>query len=197
MVAMLEYQKVSSRWVPWMLVQEEKKTPRASLSEPIEPIRGCWWQFPGSHHHWWWDTVLPLWARVKTVHGVVTCEFPIKQEVPRRSPHCALWCALSFGIGKRWSFWISWNSNKPSILKATLQCWLSWRLELRVRTERKTNFLLQHSNARPHTSLKTVEHIASFGLDRTVTSTVWSRADDFWLPPVWDDERWTVWATFS
>lgn len=31
----------------------------------------------------------------------------------------------------------------------------------RVRTEKKIAFLLQHSNCRPHTSLKTVEHIAS------------------------------------
>jgi len=33
----------------------------------------------------------------------------------------------------------------------------------RVRPEKKTNFLLQHDNARPHTSLKTVEHIVSLG----------------------------------
>jgi len=33
----------------------------------------------------------------------------------------------------------------------------------RVRPEKKTTFLLQHDNARPHTSLKTVEHIVSLG----------------------------------
>ena len=33
----------------------------------------------------------------------------------------------------------------------------------RVRPEKKTTFLLQHDNARPHTSLKTMEHIANFG----------------------------------
>jgi len=29
----------------------------------------------------------------------------------------------------------------------------------RVRQEKKTSFLLQHDNARPHSSLKTVEHL--------------------------------------
>ena len=33
----------------------------------------------------------------------------------------------------------------------------------RVRPEKKTTFLLQHDNARPHTSLKTVEHIINVG----------------------------------
>ena len=33
----------------------------------------------------------------------------------------------------------------------------------RVRPEKKTAFLLQHNNARPHTSLKTVEHIVNLG----------------------------------
>jgi len=32
----------------------------------------------------------------------------------------------------------------------------------RVRPEKKTVFFLQHDNARPHTSLKTMEHTASF-----------------------------------
>ena len=33
----------------------------------------------------------------------------------------------------------------------------------RVRPEKKTTFLLQHDNARPHASLKTVEHIVKLG----------------------------------
>ena len=33
----------------------------------------------------------------------------------------------------------------------------------RVRPDNKTSFLLQHSNARSHTSLKTVEHITNLG----------------------------------
>jgi histone-lysine N-methyltransferase SETMAR len=33
----------------------------------------------------------------------------------------------------------------------------------RVRLEKKTTFLLQYDNARPHTSLETVEHIVNLG----------------------------------
>jgi len=33
----------------------------------------------------------------------------------------------------------------------------------RVRPEKKTAFLLQHDNARPHTSLKNMEHIVNLG----------------------------------
>jgi len=33
----------------------------------------------------------------------------------------------------------------------------------RVRPEKKANFLLKHINTKPHTSLKTVEHIANLG----------------------------------
>lgn len=37
-------------------------------------------------------------------------------------------CAV-FGIGKRWSFRISWNLDKPSI-DCCIECWLRWRLNL-------------------------------------------------------------------
>jgi hypothetical protein len=33
----------------------------------------------------------------------------------------------------------------------------------RVRPEKKTTFLMQHDNARPHTSLRTMGHVAQFG----------------------------------
>ena len=41
---------------------------------------------------------------------------------------------------------------------AKLKAWIS-----RARPEKKTTFLLQHDNARPHTSLKTVEHTVNLG----------------------------------
>lgn len=47
----------------------------------------------------------------------------------RLSPQKLKWCALSPGMRKGWSFWISWNPDKPSAVTITSQCWLSWRLE--------------------------------------------------------------------
>jgi hypothetical protein len=61
-----------------------------------------------------------------------------------------------FGIGKAWSSWISWNPNKPPTLtkpKARIS---------RIRPEKKTTFLLQHDNAKHHTSLKIMRHVAKF-----------------------------------
>lgn len=68
---------------------------------------------------------------------------------------------LSFEIGKEWSFWISWNPEKPPTLATRSQHQLSWRLELPQSGQR--TFLLQHDNARPHNSLKTMDHIANLG----------------------------------
>ena len=54
---------------------------------------------------------------------------PHQRKSSRCCPQWVNWCALSFGIGKGWSFWISFNPDKPSTLIATSQHWLSWRLE--------------------------------------------------------------------
>ena len=54
---------------------------------------------------------------------------PHRRKCPRCCPQLVKWCALSFGIGKGWSFWISLNPDKPSILTATSRRWLRWRLE--------------------------------------------------------------------
>jgi len=50
------------------------------------------------------------------------------------------------------------NSNRYTATLTKLKAETS-----RVRPEKKTTFLLQHNNARPHTSLKTVEHIVKLG----------------------------------
>jgi len=82
----------------------------------------------------------------------------------RRCPQQVKWCALSFGIGKGWSFWISLNPDKPLTLTATSQCWLSWRLEFPESGQRRRHpFSCNTDNARPQTSLKPVEHIANLG----------------------------------
>ena len=54
---------------------------------------------------------------------------PHWRKCSRRCPQRVKWCALSSGIGKGWSFWISLNPDKPSTLTATLRHWISWRLE--------------------------------------------------------------------
>ena len=41
----------------------------------------------------------------------------------RLSPQKLKWCALSPGMRKGWSFWISWNPDKPSTLTTTAWCW--------------------------------------------------------------------------
>jgi len=93
-----------------------------------------------------------------------------KMEIPHRSrsSRCVTqwikWCVLSFGMGKGWSFWISWNSGKPSTLTIT---YITTLTKLKDRTStvwpEKTIFLSQHNNARPLLSLKTKECIASLG----------------------------------
>jgi len=55
---------------------------------------------------------------------------PHQRKSSRHSPQWIKWCALSFVIGKGWSFWISWNPDKPSALTTASWRCLSWRLEL-------------------------------------------------------------------
>ena len=68
-----------------------------------------------------------------------------------------------FGIGMEWSFWISWTLTNN-------QLWSLHHdadgLNFQSQVEKKTTFLLQHSNSRFHTSFKTVESTAN--LDWTV-----------------------------
>ena len=105
-----------------------------------------------------------------TRHGVTTTSrsqngspwsgdmwIPHQRKSSRRCPQRVKRCALSFGIGKGWSFWISLNPDKPLTLNLKAQIY-------GVRPEMKTTFLLQHENARSHTSLKTVEHNVNPGL---------------------------------
>jgi hypothetical protein len=50
---------------------------------------------------------------------------PDQRRHSRCSHQWVKWCALSFGIGKARSSWISWNLDKPSTLTATSWHWLS------------------------------------------------------------------------
>ena len=59
----------------------------------------------------------------------------------RKSSRCSLqwvkWCVLSFRIGKKWSFWTSWNPDKPSVTPqlTELKAWTS-----RARPEKEMPF---------------------------------------------------------
>ena len=87
----------------------------------------------------------------------MTCELSIEEKVQDTtlSGQSDMHCLLRYE--RRGSFWISWNTDKPSMLtKQKAQT-------SRVRPEKKTAFLLQHDKARPGNSLKTMEHIVSLG----------------------------------
>jgi len=60
-----------------------------------------------------------------------------RRKSSRRCPQRVKWRALSFGIGKGWSFWISLNPDKPSTVTATSRRWLSWRLEFPESDQRR------------------------------------------------------------
>ena len=85
-VTTLEYCKVCARWVSWTLTGIER-TPYASLLGPTEPWRDWRWKCPGLHYYQRRDMVILLWAGVKwhgvvtALHGVVTREFLIKENV--------------------------------------------------------------------------------------------------------------------
>jgi len=87
----------------------------------------------------------------------VTCELSIEEKVQDTalSGQSDMHCLLRYE--RRGSFWISWNTDKPSML-TKLKAQTS-----RVRPEKKTTFLFHCNKTRPHTSMKTMEHIANLG----------------------------------
>jgi len=119
MVVTLEYRKVCARWAPRMLRQEYKKhrmqVCRDLLTNTRLKVTVSWIASP------------PVTRRDVTT----TCRSQNgspwsgdmwilhRRKSSRRCPQRVKWCALSFGTGKRWSFWISLNPAKPSTLTAT------------------------------------------------------------------------------
>ena len=49
---------ILKRWVPQMLIRN-RRTLYTSLSEPIQPIQGLRWLFPGLHSYPWGDVMSP------------------------------------------------------------------------------------------------------------------------------------------
>ena len=66
----------------------------------------------------------------------------------------------------------------------------------RVRTEKQTDFLWQHSNTSTHDSLKTIENVVSLGWT-VLPHAPQSGLNTFQLLSVGADERWTAGANFS
>lgn len=84
--------------------------------------------------------------------------FFFSKKCRRYSPQPVKWCALSFGVGKGWSFWISCNLKK-------YEHWLLHHSADKAEGSNfhSSTFLLHHDNTRSYTILKTVEHVANLG----------------------------------
>lgn len=126
--------------------------------------------FPSSHHYQWHNVVSPLHARVKIAtqrgDGGICHQINVRHSLTG-----------SFGIGKGWSFQISWNSEKPSALTTTSEYWLSWRLEHPEKNTFSCNAIMPGSIPfKDHCG-----HCQSC-LDCPVTPTTQSRFSSFWLP---------------
>jgi len=123
-------------WQCWNIA---KYAPDGSHKCSHRNIKNTVWKFVRTY---WTKTRLKVtvsWITSSPVmrHGVTTMSrsqnsspwsgdmwIPHQRKSSRPCCQRIKWCALSFGIGKGWSFWISLNLDKPSTLTATLQCWL-------------------------------------------------------------------------
>jgi len=165
MVATLEYRKVCARWVPRMLTQEHKEH-RMQVGQDLLN------QYEAEG-----DSFLD-----RIVTGDETSCHHCEPESKRQSME---WRHVNSPSKKKFKTLPSadkvmctvfWDRKRVILLDflepgqtinsdryiATLTK-LKARIS-RVRPEKKkTTFLLQHDNVRPHTSLKTVEHIANLG----------------------------------
>jgi len=90
------------------------------------------------------------------VHGVATCEFPSKKKFKTLPSVGKVMCIVFWD--RKGMILLDFlepgqtiNSDRYIVSLIKLKAPIS-----RVRPEKKTTFLLQDNNARPHTSLKTV-----------------------------------------
>ena len=137
-----------------------ERTLYASLSGPIELIEGWRWLFPVSHHYQWQHMTSSV-LQSKQQSWSCNMNSPLKEKFETQPSEGEVMCAVFWDrkgvilqdfLGPRQTI----NSDNY-IAMTELKAWTS-----RVGPERKTTFLLQHDNTRPHTSLKTMEHIANF-----------------------------------
>lgn len=123
---MLEFHKFCSWWAPWMLTKEQKdhKSVRSSYMHMNVSVS-------------WIVSLLVVKCGLTTMslnqnRSPPSCNMwiPYRRINLRCNPWWVKRYALSIGIGKDWSFWISCNPNKQSNLTATSWFWLRWKLEL-------------------------------------------------------------------
>jgi len=139
-MAMLEHCKVCMRWIPQVLTKEQEE------------------------HHVQVFTLPVMRCIVSTTRLSQNSNLRSGKMCISHWRSCSRWSPQQVERRGEWSFWISWNSDKPwtlteqyILMLTTLKARTS-----RVRLEKKTTFPLQHINARLHTSLKTVERSTSF-----------------------------------
>jgi len=164
MVATLEYRKVCTRWVPRMLTQERKEHPMQVCQDLLNQYEAEGDSFldciitsdkTWSHHYEpeskrqsmeWRHVNSPSKKKFKTLPSVgkVMCT--------------VFWDRKGVILLNFLEPGQTINSDHYIVILTKLKARIS-----RVRPEKKITFLLQQDNTRPHTSLKTMEHIVILG----------------------------------
>jgi len=161
MVAALEYRKVCARWVPRMLTQEHKENRMQVCQDQLNQYeadgdssldriitddeRWCHHYEPESKRQ------SMEWRHVNSLSKKKLKALPSAGKVM-----CTVfWDRKGVILLDFHEPGQTINSDRYIAMLTKLKARIS-----RVRPEKKITFLLQHDKARPHTSLKTVEHIA-------------------------------------
>jgi len=120
----------------------------ACLSGPVKPIWGWRWQFPGLHNYWWWEKLESKWQSMELVHVNSLLKKKFQMQSSARKVMCNDFSnrkevmILDFLEPGQTIY-----SDSCIISLTKLKAW-TWR----VSPEKKTTFLLQHNNVRPHSS---------------------------------------------
>ena len=157
MVDMLEYRQVCTRSILWKLKQGQKE-------QCMQVCKDLLNQHKAEH-----DSVLDyiitsdkmccLHYELESKWQSMEWWIPHQRKSSERSSQQVKWCALSFGS----------EGGDPSGTWTNQQLWYLATLtklkaqNSRVRTEKKTVFLLQHDDTRLHACLKIMMHVTSPG----------------------------------
>jgi len=164
MVATLEYRKVCARWVPRMLTQEHKELRMQNCQDLLNQYEAEGDSFLDriiTGDEKWCHHYEPESRRQSMEWRHVNS--PSKNKFKTLLSAGKVMCTVFWD--RKWVILLDFlepgqtiNSDRYISTLTKLKARIS-----RVKPEKKTTFLLQHDNARPNTSLKTVEHIANLG----------------------------------